>query len=79
MAKLIELVESKKFKIYAAACLSLLASDSEPGLLVLAEITVKGLIALTLGYLTAQGVADHGKETEKVRVADQEKIRAKNS
>lgn len=69
MAKLMELIESKKFKVYVAACLSLLASDSEPGLLVLAEITVKGLIALTLGYLTAQGVADHGKEKAKVEDA----------
>ena len=68
MAKLIELLESKKFKIYAAGCLSLLAVDPEPGLLVLAEITVKGLIALTLGYLTAQGVADHGKEKAKAEI-----------
>ena len=59
---LADLLQSKKFKVYLGAVAAILAADKEPGLFVMSVFTIEALVTATLGYMGAQGIADHGKE-----------------
>ena len=63
---LVELATSKKFNALMAAVLTVLSQDTEPGLFVMSEKTVMGIVAPVIAYLIAQGQADKGKSAAKI-------------
>jgi len=72
--KIPKILLSKKFQVFVSGVLSLLAADKEPGLWTMSDLTIKGIIGLTMTYLGAQGIADHGKEAAKVPGEEAKKV-----
>ena len=66
MAILQELFASKKFLVFLAGVLTLIASKLG---LNLDPDTLNGVIALTAAYVVGQGIADHGKGAAQVNAA----------
>ncbi len=63
--KIPAIFKSKKFQALIGALVLVFSNDSVPGFLELSSDSMRQIVMLVLGYLGAQGIADHGKEKVK--------------
>ena len=67
--KIPAIFKSKKFQAAVSGIWLLLTVDPVPGMAV-SEKTMMGIIAIVVGYLYSQGMADNGKEKAKLEIGE---------